>query len=269
MDPAGAEAIRRTLPGGTRDRLEALELFAEIDSTNRHLLAARRPAGDRLRVAIAGRQSAGRGRHGRRWVSDPEAGLWMSVAASFAVLPQNPAAITLAAGAAVARALTGLGVAGIGLKWPNDLVVADAKLGGILVESTLTGGGATFVCGLGLNTRLPREALPGDGDFRPVALDSLLDAAPEPLQLAAPMIEALCEAFDAARANRLAGLLALWRDYDRLRGRAVTVADAGRTQSGIASGIADDGALLLQSGDALTRVVAGTLRLQVPVGKAG
>lgn len=269
MGPVSAEAIRAGLASDTCDRLESLELFPRIDSTNSYLLSAPTPGGERLRVAIAGEQAAGRGRLGRRWVSAPGAGLWMSVAAGFEKLPPNAPAVTLAVGAAVARALQSLGVRDVGLKWPNDLLVDGAKLGGILVESAVRADGTRLVCGLGINTRLPGNTGAADDDFRPAALAQLLDGAPEPAELAAPMIEAVREAFDAARAGRLDALLALWRGFDRLRGREVSVDEAGRVLTGIASGIDDDGALLLRSGEKVRRVVSGTLRLRPPVGMVG
>ena len=269
MAPGSAEAIRAGLASDTRDRLESLELFPRIDSTNSYLLAAPAPCGERLRVAIAAEQAAGRGRLGRRWVSAPGAGLWMSVAAGFEKLPPNAPAVTLAVGATVARALQGLGVRDIGLKWPNDLLVDGAKLGGILVESAVRADGTRLVCGLGINTLLPGDADASDGNFRPAALAQLLGREPEPMELAVQMIEAVREALDAARAGTLDGLLALWRGFDRLRGREVCVDEAGRVLTGIASGIDDDGALLLRNCEQVRRVMSGTLRLRPPAGMVG
>jgi len=269
MQETDAAEISERLSSATRASLESLDVFPEIDSTNAYLLAAERPAGEHLRVAIAGRQSAGRGRQGRRWVSEAGAGLWLAVSAGVGVLPRHPAAITLAVGATVARELRRIGVQGIGLKWPNDLLARGRKLGGILVESGTRQRTTTFVCGLGLNARLPRDAGAIHADYDPVSLDELLDDAPAPVALAAPMIDAIAEAFAAARTDTLGDLLALWREFDCLRGRAVCVDDASRSLHGIADGIDDDGALRLRSGEAVHRVVAGSPRLIDSLDRAG
>ena len=92
------------------------------------------PGGRPFRVAIADQQTAGRGRHYRRWVSPPGAGLYMSFAYSFEDPPENLPSLTLAIGVGVIAALQEFNIEGVSLKWPNDIVALDGKLGGILTE---------------------------------------------------------------------------------------------------------------------------------------
>ena len=111
-----------------------LEVFGEIDSTNSYLLNVPPPPAGRFRVAIAEHQTGGRGRMDRRWVSPAATGLCLSIAYTFTDTPSDLSCATLAVGIAIAEALEEIGILGIGLKWPNDLVFRGGKLGGILTE---------------------------------------------------------------------------------------------------------------------------------------
>src|SRR5438874_613698 len=118
-------------------------------STNAVLLAEGKP--DVLLVAEE--QTAGRGRRGRRWYSAPGAGVTFSLSAAIRRPAREFAGLSLVAGVGAARALRALGVAQAALKWPNDLVVGGAKLGGILVETRSHGRATHAVIGIGLNCR--------------------------------------------------------------------------------------------------------------------
>jgi BirA family transcriptional regulator, biotin operon repressor / biotin---[acetyl-CoA-carboxylase] ligase len=165
-ESGGAAMVFERLPGPPGTRFAELRRFSEIDSTNRYLLDAARSGAPEGTVVFADHQTAGRGRLDRRWEAPPGDNLLVSflVRPSLAVeeLHLCSAAVALAAADACAR------VAGLApdLKWPNDLVVGERKLGGILAE-VVPGGpaGSTgaaevgVVVGLGLNVRWP----PPDG----------------------------------------------------------------------------------------------------------
>jgi BirA family biotin operon repressor/biotin-[acetyl-CoA-carboxylase] ligase len=128
-------------------RFASVQWFASIDSTNRHLLAeAARGASDGL-VAVADEQRAGRGRLGRTWVAPPGASLLVSVLLRPHLEPERLALVTIAAGIAAIDAVAELGDVHARLKWPNDVVVDDRKLAGILAERS----GDAVVVGMGLN----------------------------------------------------------------------------------------------------------------------
>lgn len=150
---ADAIATVSALPGQPRGADLLIERVAEVDSTSTELLNRRRlsdDSGDGIRPEriaavwlVAGHQTGGRGRRGRQWRSDPEASLAASLAIE-AALPADPGALTLVAGAAVARTLTAFG-ARPWLKWPNDVYLRGAdggwtKAGGILCESRILAG---------------------------------------------------------------------------------------------------------------------------------
>ena len=158
MSRPDAGEIRRFLGEAALARLEELEVFARIDSTNTYLLAQAAPAPGRFRVAMADEQTAGRGRQSRRWISPPGAGLYLSLAYTFVHVPRQLPALTLALGVGVIAALESYGDAAYQLKWPNDIIARDAKLGGILTEARSTAGdGVTVVAGVGLNVDLPAD----------------------------------------------------------------------------------------------------------------
>ncbi len=128
--------------------LDSLEWLAETDSTNTRLLAQTCPV--HARVLIADQQSAGRGRLGRVWSSSRGNAMLLSVALP---LPDGLAAaqsLSLAVGVVLVEALHGLGLTSVGLKWPNDLVVGEHKLGGVLIELSSTPR-PFVVIGVGLN----------------------------------------------------------------------------------------------------------------------
>src|SRR5262245_33788849 len=129
---------------GRRARDVEVEVVASCGSTNAELLDAADSDGPRLLAADY--QSAGRGRHGRRWHSARGAGICFSLRRRMRRPLRELGGASLAAGVAVARALRAAGAQGIALKWPNDLLVAGgAKLGGILIETRTQGASVVAV----------------------------------------------------------------------------------------------------------------------------
>ena len=146
---------------------------AEVGSTNAQALAAARLGASEGLVVVADHQSAGRGRRGRRW----EAPAGSSLLVSVLLRPSRPALVPLVAGMAAVEACYEAAGVRAGLKWPNDVVVAEGKLGGLLAEAV---AGAVVV-GLGLNVSWEGPLPPGAVDLltltgRRVDRDALLDA---------------------------------------------------------------------------------------------
>lgn len=257
LDLLDAEAIRAAVPPPLRPGLQALEVAWSIDSTNSELL--RRPAArlatGRLEVLMAERQTGGRGRRGRTWVSPLAAHLYLSAARRFEGGLARLGGLSLVAGIATVEALHALGVRQARLKWPNDIVVEDAtglrKLGGLLVE----GGGehagpAHAVIGLGLNVRMPGP------DAAPAAtaidqpwcdLAGLAGAGEEGAcdrnRLAAALLAQWLPALAKFDAEGLAPFLDRYAALDVLQGRPVTLHAASGTRAAQVTGLAADGAL--------------------------
>ena len=140
----GRAAERAVRPGALWREIEVVE---STGSTNADLLARALRGEPEGTVLAAEEQRAGRGRMGRTWTSPPRAALTFSLLLKPAVPPARRGWLPLLTGVAVAAAVTKVTGVETGLKWPNDLLAADAKLAGILAEAA----GDTVVVGIGLN----------------------------------------------------------------------------------------------------------------------
>jgi len=229
----------------------------EVDSTSAHarrlLEAGALAAGD---AVVAGRQSAGRGRRGRSWVTVPG----RSLAASFVLAPPplpRPTRLTVLAAVAACRALESCGARGLAIKWPNDLMRADRKCGGLLVETAASAGGRDAgaplcVLGIGINLELRPGDLPSELAERAGDAGLPGDEATRERLLAALLAE-----LDAALAqvggpgDRERG--AEYRRRSWLVGRQAELSAAGERLVGRIEDVSEDGDLVLEGG----RLLAG------------
>ncbi|MBU6470190.1 MAG: bifunctional biotin--[acetyl-CoA-carboxylase] ligase/biotin operon repressor BirA [Gammaproteobacteria bacterium] len=261
LDLLDAAGIKVRLSPAARRQLAELSVLDEVDSTNTWLMARARklPA-----VCLAERQTAGRGRRGRQWVSPFAANLYMSCARRFDDLPPGFSALALAVAVAAVRALDTLGVSGVAIKWPNDLWMANRKLGGILVD--MQGeppGQARMVVGIGINVRMPAAAATHiDQPWTDLATQ-LRDKTPGRNELAAALIEQLLEALDVFAARGFAAFAADWRALDLAAGKSVRLHYQQHVIQGTALGVDQDGALLLDTGGGTQRFVSGDLSMRL------
>jgi BirA family biotin operon repressor/biotin-[acetyl-CoA-carboxylase] ligase len=215
------------VPAPGEFRIVEVRRFDEVDSTNRYLLDESRAGAPEGVVAVADHQTAGRGRLGRTWEARPGAALLCSIL----LRPDLPidrlhlatAVVALAAAEACER------VAGVrpDLKWPNDLLLADRKLAGVLAEAELP----AVVVGIGLNVAAapPDAAMLGEGVDRDELLRELLAALER-------------------RYGRWDEVAAEYRAACATVGRRVRVEPtAGEPFEGVATGITDEGHLLVDS----------------------
>ena len=246
------------------DRLEAaaivvpgvqVRVMERCSSTNDVLMAEDARASPVLLAAET--QSAGRGRRGRRWLSDRGCGITFSLAVNCVRPLRELSALSLVAGVAVARALRACGAARISLKWPNDLVVADAKLGGILVVTRAAAAATRVVIGVGLNFR-DASGLGNRLRRRVASLDQFVSPLPRRNEVIRRLAQALLEAlqsfdargFDAARSD--------WEAMDAHAGQRLRVRLAdGRVLTGLSCGLADDGGLRLRTRAGMRAIHSG------------
>jgi BirA family biotin operon repressor/biotin-[acetyl-CoA-carboxylase] ligase len=248
--------------------LESLDVFSVTDSTNERLRSMPPPEPGRMRVALAEYQTGGRGRRGRTWFSPFGSGLCLSVSWCFAEIPGALPALSLASGVAVNRALIASEADGIGLKWPNDIVAGDRKLGGLLVDvQGESGGPITAVVGVGINIDVSDELqgqLSGGDGLPPAGLRQVGRADTlSRNELAADMIEKLHAMLVEFERSGFVNFADEWRSFDRMKGRKVSVKTGQREYHGVAAGIAPDGALLLDEDGGTRAIVAGEVSLRL------
>jgi BirA family biotin operon repressor/biotin-[acetyl-CoA-carboxylase] ligase len=242
------QAVFPLLPGFT------VEVLAQVDSTNAELMRRARAGQNSPTLLIAEHQSAGRGRLGRVWSSEDEAGAaGLTFSLGLPLQPRDWSGLSLAVGLSLAHSLH----PSVGLKWPNDLWLNERKLGGILIETAAVAGAAPrqVVIGVGLNLRSPHLA----GLSTPaVGLDTLepqADAQAVLRRLALPLVQALL----AFERHGFAPLQATFAARDVLHGRAVQLSDG--TQ-GVALGVDVDGALRLQTPTGVQRVTSAEVSVR-------
>ena len=261
-----ASGFARAIDEDVRPLVSEVHIFDTIDSTNSFLLRQPPPATGTASVALADEQTAGRGRHDRRWISGRDASLCLSVAYTFEGRPDSLLGLTPAMGVAVSRALKAQGLEGLALKWPNDLVYGDSKLGGLLAETMMKGDqGVTVVAGVGINMKLPEQLLEASVSawaHRAIDLASAMSVPPTRDELAARTTSELLRVFAAFGSGQKLSLLREWRQQDWLLGRNIVVEEPHAKLSGKAVGIADDGALLLETPNGVRRIIAGSIRVE-------
>ncbi len=264
--PLALEQILNALPAATTQRLRRGAVLWCTSSTNADLLAQSDLPAGRFDFLSAEYQTAGRGRRTRSWIAPPGGALCLSVSWNFQSLPPTIGALSLAIGVCALRALARTGVGGVALKWPNDLVAGDAKLGGILAELRAEAGGPAFVVlGIGLNVSLGaavRERIEATGT-KAVDLEALGVAAGDRNRLAAALITAIIDGLEQFERAGFDAFADEWRTADALLGKAVRVSAEAGSVVGHARGIDRDGALCLQTREGgLQRFLTGDVSVR-------
>ncbi len=248
-----------------RPRGFSLLVLDEVDSTNdeaNRQLSAERPVPF---AVLARRQTKGRGRFGRVWHSESSANLYASFAFRPRVESGRMPTFTLWMGVNICELLANfLGVAP-GIKWPNDIVFADRKAGGMLTEARVDADQIRdLVFGIGLNVNSPTGTWPADLARRAVTLGEVAGQPLDLNRLAAALVGRVLLAYQTFVDGRhLETFADLWNRFDVLRGRTVTLVEGGRKHHGIVSGLDDEGSLVLRDAAAgMRRFRAGEVTLE-------
>lgn len=248
--------------------LLTIEVVDECASTNTLLMERARRGDVAPALLVARQQTAGRGRQGRAWHSEPDAALLMSLALPLApARPEGWEGLSLAVGAAIADALDP-DRARIALKWPNDLWLRDEparpgqgrKLAGILIETVNAGAARIGVIGIGLNVKLRGDAVPLTAYSSGHAALQEFDAAATPASALLRLLPPLLADLRRFEAEGLAPFLDRYAARDLLRGLAVS---AGQALNGRAEGIDSAGQLLLRDANGtLHRIGSGEVSVR-------
>lgn len=258
-----AQAILATLPADVRHSVRRGDCAWQTGSTNADLLARSAPPEGGIDFLAAEIQSEGRGRRGRRWLAAPGGGLCLSWSRSFEALPPQAGAISLVVGVSALRALRRLGAGDVQLKWPNDLVTALGKLGGILIELRSEAGGPLhLVVGIGLNLLLDpaqAQAIAASGN-RATDL-ATLGFMPDRNVLIAALLEEGQRSLAVFEREGFASFAADYTAHDSLKGHPVTVRGA-QSCEGLALGVDTDGALRVRTARGVERILSGDVSVR-------
>ncbi|MDP2228569.1 MAG: biotin--[acetyl-CoA-carboxylase] ligase [Moraxellaceae bacterium] len=257
-----ASAIRGHMSSAALVALQRIEIVQCVSSTNDVVMTWQRDKAGSGLCCIAEEQTHGRGRRGRDWLSPPGACFYGTVGWTFERGFGALEGLSLAIGVAVVRALKRLGVQDVSLKWPNDIEINGAKLGGVLIEAQAEAGGACHAAiGIGLNISLPPDFAQKVG--RPVAdLSSYRASGVSRDLLAALLLDEillLLQAYDASGFRLWQGE---WMALDSLQGHQVVVTGMGDPVMGVARGVDAGGALLIETPFGLNAVHAGEVSLR-------
>ena len=245
--------IRQQLENKGNSLAGELLYFEEIDSTNDYLMGSSEPASET--VALTDFQTKGRGRRGRTWNAAPGSSVMFSMVRVF----QRPSlsGLSLAVGVSVANALSEFGVKDISLKWPNDILLKELKLGGILIEIS----GSRTVIGMGLNVDLNlRDETPDSGLLRTDLVSHLYDLDRD--ELASALIDNLimtCREFDR---HGFGAFMSRWSELDHFMGENVRLESVGETIRGTVHGVDESGAILIESNGCITPHIGGEISLR-------
>ncbi|NTU72375.1 MAG: biotin--[acetyl-CoA-carboxylase] ligase [Coriobacteriia bacterium] len=234
----------------------------DTDSTNDDARMLARAGADEWTVALAGSQSAGRGRMGRTWES-PSGGAYLSIVLRPQVTAAEVAPLSLVVALGVAHGLDRAFGIDTSLKWPNDVLLAGRKLAGILLEMAAEADRVEWVvAGVGLNVA------PFADDAALDAVACVRDAAPDArvAAVAAAVLDGISVAYDRWQAEGFSAMRADYEARSSLLGREVTVRDmTGAVKAtGTAMGVDDEGRLLVATLSGVVPIAAGEVTLREP-----
>lgn len=215
---------------------------------------------------VARAQTSGRGRHGRRWIAEPDTGMWMTtILRPPQARSKNFSELSLVTGIAVCDAVYAMGVRDAKLKWPNDVLVGDKKLAGILLEND----SGTVLAGIGVNvTPLAARTLPDDVADRYTGLFDHIDrgtlkSSQDPTLSSMSVgilavLDSLATWYDRWVREGFEALIADYERYDALQGSDVRIVTTeGATVVGCARGVNALGELVVATSQGTTQVRAG------------
>ncbi|HEY0665693.1 MAG TPA: biotin--[acetyl-CoA-carboxylase] ligase [Gallionella sp.] len=235
-----------------------IEILQQASSSNTLLMqraATGAPSGTILAVE---RQTAGRGRLARTWHSGLGTGLTFSMIWRFDCGLNALSGLSLAVGVGLVRALSKLGVQGVSLKWPNDLMTSTGKLGGVLIEAQGDMlGPSAVVIGIGINYTLP-EKLVEQIDQAASSLTEICEVMPSRNQLLAAIIQELAGMLKGFAADGFAPLREEWQKYHGNQGGEVRLKmPDGSNTIGVALGVSETGELCLKNSQGIQRYNSG------------
>ena len=261
------KSFLKNLSTDNRKKIKELEVLGCIDSTNSHTLRRIRDGSLELSpgqtyLCLAEMQTAGRGRRGRSWISPFGHNLYLSMVQVYEGGAAGLEGLSLVVGLGLVKALESYGYAGLGLKWPNDLLWQGKKLGGILIE--INGdftGACQVVIGLGLNLKHNEQSIQSISQ----PCTSLAELGFDQLQrnfLLGKILDCQLDALAQFKSSGFASFAPEWHLHDVTAGKKLELSTGGGSIIGIGEGVDDTGALVLRTELGIRRFHGGEISLR-------
>jgi BirA family biotin operon repressor/biotin-[acetyl-CoA-carboxylase] ligase len=247
--------------GKTKQLLAQLDVITLVDSTNNYLLEKIKCAGNY--AVFSEQQTAGRGQFDRRWITSFGKNICLSLLWHFSNQANKLTGLSLVVGIAVVKALEQYGLKNIQLKWPNDIVHQEKKLGGILIESrSINTKTYAAVIGIGLNLYAPSTSSQAI-DQAITDICSLQDLPPQRNLLAALILKNLLSLLFEFQNQEFAYFMPDWQRSDSLLNKPIKLLSAIGSREGIAKGINSQGQLCVAIEKKIHCFDSGEIRIKL------
>lgn len=252
-DELSAEDIKTGIKGSIG---REIFLYETVDSTNTIASKLAQEGVAEGAVVIADSQVRGRGRFGRSWVSPPGVNLYMSIVLRPEMEPKDATLITIMAGVACTIALRRVTGLHSTIKWPNDLMVSEKKLGGILTEIRIGQKRIEHaVTGIGINVNMDLDVLPDV--VKEVATSIKMETGKlfSRTKIIQEILNEISNWYNVLKEKRHSELLSCWRQLTSTLGRKVEIILGNETLQGLAESITDEGMLIVRLPSGLSRII--------------
>lgn len=232
--------------------------YQEVDSTNEVAKRLAQECAPEGTIVIAESQRSGKGRRGKKWIS-PSGGVWMTILLRPDIPPSKAPQLTLVTGVAVAETLTQECQLDVGIKWPNDILIGEKKVCGILIEASSNPKGLEYVVvGIGIDLNVDVANFPPELREGATSLKSELEKEISGVEVVQAFLSNFENLYNEFKADGFSEILKEWRRLSKTIGNYVEVHKKGKTVRGEAVGITKEGVLILEMDDgSLRKVISG------------
>ncbi len=232
--------------------------FEELDSTNSKAKELAIEGAVEGTCIISSRQYNGKGRFGRTWCS-PRSGVWLSVILSPDIEPERAPLVTILAGIAVARTIREVCELEAKIKWPNDILIHEKKVCGILTEVICIGDDVKhMILGIGVNANFNINELPKDVRNSATTLKNELGHDVSNEEFITKLLQNLDKCYEQFKNRRFRELVEEWKKLSATLGREVKITDGKEAIQGLALEIDEFGALIVEGGNGRPqRIITG------------
>ncbi len=238
-------------------------LYETVDSTNTLASELAEEGATEGTVVVADSQVRGRGRLGRPWVSPSGVNVYMSIVLRPDMKPKDATLLTIMASVGCATALRRATDLDITIKWPNDLMVSEKKLGGILIETRVAREKIEYaITGIGINVNMDSDVLPDVVKEVATSIKMETGRVFSRAEIIKEVLNEINDWYNVLKEKRHSELLSCWKQLTSTLGRNVEIVLDNETLQGLAESITDEGMLIVRLPSGASRVVHyGDLRL--------